>query len=393
MTRCLLPCLLLAACGSVSATPDAGALDAPPDAPPVTLTAASPAASAVSIDVLTPIALTFSGPLADPEVHVYERSSRREVPVDGTSWDASSNTLTVKLIRPLAFATEYRVEVAGYAPFRFRTYISQETSLLGYDTNGNINYAEQITLDPEGFAQTRVIEDADGNVTGREEFEYRADGELTREVVRDAANEVTRWYAFDLGDAGPTATRQYNSSGADGVWLTTDDTLAQTIETTYDDQDRYAVLLYKNSGGAITMRQMFSYSDGEVRSDLYSAPGNDATWGTSDDVLGSTGLTSRDAAGRDVVKRALNPSGVTISLNRYEYSSSTGLLSRYARYVSPGPDGIWDSTDDQPSLYYDTTYDAQHRRSDFRAHDVGSDGIAFTADDTLRIKYYYQSEL
>jgi hypothetical protein len=427
MRRALFAMLLGAAtpaCGEVAPFSDAGDDDSSPDAATaaVALESTGPAADAVGVDVLTELTLTFTGAVdeasLDGAVAVYERSSRRRVPVADVTWDATTRTATIQLARPLYYQTQYRVETTGVTAggdavdvptFRFRTYINQYQRGRGYADGRATSRADGV-LDAEGFfdqwvyyaaGSDGVVDTADDAISYWYDYSYQADGSYTGsvnhtgtgpdEVWLTADDTIGGYSAYEYGDAGQHRVRQYNGPGPDDQWRTADDTLAYWQSLTYDDQDRIVRLISYTGLGPdrepYTADDVPSFvndtsypSATTIEQINYSGPGADATWLTGDDVIGYRSVSTLDAAGNYIAWRSLDASGAIQQHQLYTLDEA-GLVTRVRRFTDPGPDQTWLTSDDVATQYYDYDYDAAHRRTQTLTFDVGSDGQLDTADD------------
>ncbi|MCA9675908.1 MAG: Ig-like domain-containing protein [Kofleriaceae bacterium] len=422
---------VLAACGEVASVPDDGGGDPVVDAAPgdvdapasdVTLVASTPADGATAVDVTTAITLTFSDALdADSvagAVHVFERESRREVPVAAASWDAASRTVTVTLARPLDLAGRYRVEATGLraaglavamSPVRFHTFVNSATHYRGYGSGGVVNYRIDYQLDGEGFPAVArayaagadgAYDTGDDVVTIVTVATY-ADGDRQGAIVYDSAGADGVWgtaddhgtsrSAYTYGPAGLVRGLLYDGAGADGVWGTADDVPSFWYTGAYDDLDRPARYEYFAGPGpdgalftADDVRDSYSITEHptpaltEFRD--YDDPGPDGVWDTTDDHLARRIVTDLDDVGRPTRWRSYDGQGALTQYQLFTYDAA-GLLVRVVRSYSPGVDGVWQTPDDPISSYDQTSYDARHLRTRTVTRDTGADNRIGNADD------------
>ncbi|MBN1797866.1 MAG: hypothetical protein JW822_04790 [Spirochaetales bacterium] len=161
----------------------------------------------------------------------------------------------------------------------------------------------------------------------------------------------------------------YDGPGADGVWLTDDDEIA---DWWWCRTDTYGSMQVGPGPDGLwfttddTISGWNDWSDPAIERS-YGDPGADGEWFTADDVMRDYCLKEYDANGNEIKR---------------------------VSYGDPGPDNIWETADDVITInwygaYMTREYEGQYNHWDSWTRMVsydspGPDGIWFTADDEVR---------
>ena len=289
-------------------------------------------------------------------------------------------------------------------------------SYTRYDDNGNriLNAAMQ-SAGPDGKWFT-----ADDMPTAAYNYwiyEYDAQNRLTRQVLYDPAlapgtpafseEQVSRYtvyspdfttsvsvyrdyYGSNFGDDGvpftaddfipypytvntQTGYEQFNQSGPDATWFTSDDIRSGYVVNQYDGNRKTLEQFFDANGEVVSYSEMTEITANSYRTDHYQVDdtgtpvitgynivvedGNgyprNTTWYTVDDVITNVGYTEYD---------------------------SRGNVTRQSSAYSPGTDGIWGTSDDYG--YYDVRdYNSDNEITTWFNEYPGSDGVWGTLDD------------
>jgi hypothetical protein len=379
---------LAAACGTVPPPTDDD--DAPaPDGGASALVATTPADGAIGVSVLADIELTFDGPVdaaALEEIAVYERESRRSVPIAEVT--VEGEVATIRLARPLRHGTRYRVELPGAPAFRFDTVVNATLTHRNHDAQGSISSRTDYLLDAAGWVARYT--------------QYAAGPDQVFDTPDD---EVAYYYRYTTTDGLVAMTEFIGAPGPDGVWLTGDDEVGSTYtqehsdagptryterrlgavfswtERRYDAQHREVEIVGYDGPGAddrwqtaddeIQYLAVASYDGPDPTGwQTFFDPGPDGAWRTDDDVVGSRTEYDVDEVGRLWRTRAYDAAGVLVSYVAYGVDEATGLISGTRHCTGAGPDGAWFTSDDLISSVTVRTYDATGRRVAYQTRDA-----------------------
>jgi Bacterial Ig-like domain len=232
------------------------------------------------------------------------------------TYDANGNIVQVVNSAPgadgKAFTSDDTISNFIVNSYNASGYLSKVTNYSGAGADGKVGTADDVVVSyttkayNAANAQTQEINygpdnvpttfstltyDASGNLTDRVTF--KGPGTDKQALTADDSIDFIAKSAFD-GNGNVTRVVFYDGPGSDGIWRNADDKIGGYIDFVF------------NTIGLSTQKS-------------YNGTGTDTIWFNGNDTF------------RDRTK--------------VNYDASGNFLSRVT-YVAPGPDGIWDNTDD-----------------------------------------------
>lgn len=376
------------ACGEVRddrVGPDAGDDSADGGTSQVTATL-SPSDASVDVSVLVIPTLSFSASIDDSGASVTLTDLLFDRPVRfNVELDAQLNTLRIVPLKPLFGDRRYEVSVTGVRSESgdevgavsavFRTFINPTVSIYNRQEATGTETMRRYDLTPTGETRRQVQLTSPGGdgawLTADDVIGYYTDHpSQTRQAQIDdpgqdgiwftADDLVTYYYEYDAIPMLSTRRWMYLEPGADGVWFTSDDPVASHTESERNARGDLTRTESYDINNKLVHVWVYTYdSNGNnVKQVSYRDAGPDGIWQTSDDE---------------------------VEWHRSETFDANDRLLRYVYYNQPGPDGVWQTADDVPLFVSIYGYDERglHTRSE-SYYGAGPDGVWQTSDDEMR---------
>lgn len=248
-----------------------------------------------------------------------------------------------------------------------------------YDAQGRIT--KQVNYDPALAPGTPAFSDA--QIEGY--TVYNADFSSSVSVYRDAygssfgadgkpftADDFIPWPYTIMTSTG---FEQFNQTGPDGIWFTSDDIRSGYVVRQFDGKRKTLEQYFDANDEVVSYSQVTDLSVDSYRTDSYQVDGSGAS------VLTGYNIVQADSNGYPRWTTWYTVADEVTSVGYTEYDSR-GNITRESAAYSPGKDGIWATQDDfgyYSLKYFNSDNELVKQASEY----PGGDEIWGTLDDRL----------